>query len=112
MKRTITHNFVEWIGGEKVRVSLVDGSGADTVSKLGGKFPLFSRAKAELPYRTEAKLHQILQKLRDDGFAFVGGPAGWPPAEVFEDLREKGKVSGDFLEIVWFDPETTSVKRR
>jgi hypothetical protein len=112
MKRTIAHNFVEWIGDEKVRVCLVDGSGADTVLKLGGKFSLLSRAKAKLHYRTDAELHRILQKLRDDGFAFVGGPAGWPPAAVFEDLRVKGKVSGDFLEIVWQDLETTSVRRR
>ena len=86
--------------------------GADTVRKLGGKFSLFSKAKAKLPYCTEAKLHRILQQLRHDGFAFVGGPAGWPPAEVYEDLRAKGKVSGDFLEIVWRDPESPSVRRR
>src|SRR5437763_1864804 len=39
-------------------------------------------------YSDETEFAVILSALRDTGFAFAGAAAGWPPAEVFRQLRE------------------------
>lgn len=61
---------------------------------------------------TEDELAKILVALRDAGFAMAGGPWGWPPAAVFEDLRSKGKVAGDFTQISWRSPEHPVLMRK
>ena len=48
------------------------------------------------------QLASVMVGLRDLGICFVGGPAGWPPAAVFEELREHGLVDGQYKEIIWF----------
>ena len=68
--------------------------------------------KWKLHYSSEEELARYLSNLRDDGFAIAGALAGWPPAAVFEQLRDKGKVAGKFTEIIWSQPgkEITSEK--
>jgi hypothetical protein len=71
-----------------------------------------SRARRELlrpsrwrvRYADDAELATALALLRDAGFAFAGAPGGWPPAAVFEHLRERGPVRGRFTEVVWAGP--------
>lgn len=50
-----------------------------------------------------SQLPELLTRLRDAGAAFAGAPHGWPPAEVFADLRDKGLVSGAFDEVVFVE---------
>jgi hypothetical protein len=52
----------------------------------------------------EAGLAVLLQTLLDAGFAFEGGPAGWPAAAVANLLQEKGMLRGQIIEIVWYGP--------
>jgi len=47
---------------------------------------------------------QLLEQLRDQGFAFLDVPNGWPPAAVFSQLRETGKVSGQYTTISFRGP--------
>jgi hypothetical protein len=54
-------------------------------------------------YETEEKLAIILQRLRDAGIAFAGGP-GWPPSAIAAWLRDKGKFTGSIQEIIWSGP--------
>jgi hypothetical protein len=49
-----------------------------------------------------ARIFTILQKM---GVAFSAGRE-WSPAEQFEELREKGFVSGKFLCIEWLGAGT------
>ena len=54
----------------------------------------------------------LMQALRDHDIAFAGGSHGWPPAEVFADLRERGLVHGDFDELVFGHAGTVTIRRR
>ena len=54
-----------------------------------------------MKYSTEKELAIIFSKLRDIGFTFSGGEAGWPPAAIFEELRDRGLLQGKFVEIMW-----------
>jgi hypothetical protein len=70
---------------------------------------------ADASYRiaaSDAQQHVLLQALRDGGFAFAGGSHGWPPAEIFADMRERGLVHGDFEEIVFRQPGAAVLRRR
>jgi hypothetical protein len=55
---------------------------------------------------------RLLQLLRDNGVAFAGGAHGWPPAEVFADLRDRGLVHGEFEELVFNRPGSSTVRTR
>jgi len=68
---------------------------------MGAKAHMLARAKLTFTYKSNDQLAEILAGLRDLSFCFVGGGSGWPPAAVFENLREKGLVVGKFLEVVW-----------
>jgi hypothetical protein len=58
----------------------------------------------DLPYRSDQQLAEILIALRDAGYPFLGEEHGWPPTAIFEDLRDKGLLSGPFREITWLGP--------
>jgi len=57
------------------------------------------------------QLGASLERLRDAGVLFLETLAGWPPAAVFEDLREKGRVHGPFDAISFSGPGLWSVRR-
>jgi hypothetical protein len=46
-------------------------------------------------------VNQLLHLLRNNHIAFAVGGAGWPPAEVVAELRERGSFTGPFQEIVF-----------
>jgi hypothetical protein len=61
----------------------------------------------ELAYTDDQSLAIVLSILRDNQIAFVGiNRAGWSPGEIFEDLRDKGLLSGTFIRVVWQDSAT------
>jgi hypothetical protein len=49
--------------------------------------------------RDTSDLPSLLSLVRDAGAPFAADQAGSPPAVVFEDLRKKGLVSGEYVEI-------------
>jgi hypothetical protein len=77
-------------------------SGTSTCG-LGAKWHFFRRVWT-LSYSSDEELGQLLSVLRDKGYALANAPGGWPPGAVFEDLRERGLVSGDYEEITWLGP--------
>jgi hypothetical protein len=54
----------------------------------------------------------LLSALRDLGILFVGGSSGWPPAEVFDELRSRGLIAGKFDELVWAGQGRWRVSKR
>lgn len=54
-------------------------------------------------YNGDLELANIFSHLRDLGLAFSTGRE-WSPAEIFEQLREKGLVVGQFTTIYWIAP--------
>jgi hypothetical protein len=65
-----------------------------------------------LSVANSAELPTVLARLRDLGVAFMGAPQGWPPAEMFADLRDKGLISGTFDELVFSGPKTMHRRTR
>jgi hypothetical protein len=65
-----------------------------------------------IPYGSTTDLVQILTRLRDAGVAFMGSTHGWPPAEIFADLRDKGLISGTFDEVVFTRPGAPQKRSR
>jgi hypothetical protein len=51
----------------------------------------------------------LLSQLRDLGVLFADQPSGWPPAAVFEELRDKGYIQGEFQAVTWQRPGQWSV---
>lgn len=79
---------------------------------LGARRRLWVPRECQFRYSSRENLGQILETLRDAGYAFVGGPGGWPPAAVFEELREKGLVKGPFVELTAYaDGRSTEITR-
>lgn len=52
-----------------------------------------------IPVETGDALASIFTVLRDLDVAFLDLPGGWPPAAVFEQLRDEGKISGPFTSV-------------
>ena len=63
----------------------------ETVLKaLGFRRALLGLGDWQLSCDTDVKLADVFAQLRDADFRFAAGPAGWPPAAAFEELRSKG----------------------
>jgi hypothetical protein len=61
-------------------------------------------------FRDDQELARLMSQLRDMGVGFGGAPHGWPPAEVFVVLRDRGLVAGTFEEVTFAGPGV--VRRR
>jgi len=64
-----------------------------------------------VPIPAGGHVGSLLELLRDRGFAFLGVPHGWPPAAVFEQLRDAGKVSGKYDAISFSAPGRWHVRQ-
>ncbi len=54
---------------------------------------------------------ELFKHLRDHDISFAVGRE-WSPAEVFEFLREKHYLSGDFTAIAWKGPQNWFLRRQ
>ncbi|MEI7929394.1 MAG: hypothetical protein WCH40_12655 [Verrucomicrobiales bacterium] len=97
-------SFVDKITATDISVVCRDGFAAKQVKALGGKRSIFKPRTWKIHFNSQAELASVLSALRDARVAMAGALAGWPPAAVFEQLREEGKLSGKFTEIVWSRP--------
>lgn len=102
--------FVEYILGGEITIMCDDRDHRDFLKRLGATKQFF-RQIWTLKYSSDEELAQLLSALRDHGYALVNAPSGWPPGAVFEDLRERGLVSGDYEEIVWRGPNDPMRRR-
>ena len=79
------------------------------LKKLGVKRRFFKRNVWILSYKDEQELSSCLTALRNAKCLFSGGH-GWSPSAIFQQLRDKGLLSGKFKEIVWAKPRTTIIR--
>lgn len=106
-------NYVSLIQDGQVRVKGVTPDIAHELKALGGREKRLDRQTVwVLDAADNSRLGALLGTLRDLRVSFVGGPAGWPPAEVFDDLREKGFVKGEFQEIIWIGSDQWVIRTR
>ena len=94
------------IEGGTGRLETGSGPGIMTLLRLGGWNPLLFIGEWSFRTTDQRELGRLLGRLRDAGVAMAHGPSGWPPSAIFEDLREKGYVSGPYTGITWRDPWT------
>jgi hypothetical protein len=101
--------YVASIRAKEIVVIAPEDSFADALSGFAAR-----RANDALvvSFHDRSQLPELLTRLRDAGAAFAGAPHGWPPAEVFADLRDKGLVSGAFDEVVFVGRGPPQVRRR
>jgi len=106
-------NYVSLIQDGQVRVKRVTPDIAHELEALGGREKRLDHQTVwVLDAADNSSLGTLLGTLRDLGVSFVGGPAGWPPAEIFDDLREKGFVKGEFQEIIWGGVDQLAIRTR
>lgn len=95
-------NYISLIRSGEVRIENVTNQLLTILESLSIN-GLHSDFELVLKAPDEQSLSRLLSQLRDLQVVFSGG-SGWPPAEVFADLRERGLVSGEFREIIWRGP--------
>ena len=105
-------NFVESVSDSKLVVQCASRDRCHDLRNLGGKRKTLNRRIWVFDFASEEELAGLLNNLRDLGFAMAGGSSGWPPAAVFESLREKGKTTGQFQEMLWKAPDEASIIER
>jgi hypothetical protein len=96
--------YVSWVGENSIRIVCKDSETRKQLARLGGKIGFFFSDKVTFLYYSEQQLAQLFDALRGLSFRFVGGN-GWPSAAVFSELREKGLLTGKFVEVVWTQKE-------
>ena len=94
-----SHNYVSQIGGNHLVLHCEDSELDQKVRELGASHLI--SGDWNFGFGDKSGLASLLVALRDLGFGFVGGPAGWPPAAVFEELRDNGLLTGQYEEVVW-----------
>lgn len=56
---------------------------------------------AHLPFSSKTELAAALTALQRAGFLFADETAGWPPAAVFQQLRDEAFVNGAVRTVSW-----------
>jgi len=96
--------FVECIGRGEIRIRGNSPELKEVARRYGGRRPFFRRSTWVVSAKSEHEVAKCLVALRDAGIAMAGGHSGWPPADVFRDLKSKGLVTGPFREVLWNGP--------
>ncbi len=105
-------NYVEAILDNEIIVFATERGLASRLKHLGGKRRYFIFGPWIIKYSYDLQLADLLSSLRDLGIALAGSSGGWPPSAVFENLRERGHIMGEYTEILWHGPDNpfTSIK--
>lgn len=94
-------NFVSAILSESVKVAVAEPSPPE-LQALGASV---NDGVANIPFTSKSELATTLTALQGAGFLFADEPAGWPPAAVFQQLRDESLVSGSIRTVSWTGPE-------
>lgn len=106
-------NYIDLILDTRVRVRNATTPVAQALARAGGQQTLLDGAMVwELRAASETELAALLEQLRDMGVLFVNEAAGWPPAAIFANLRERGLVHGSYQELTWRGPGRWQVFNR
>lgn len=100
------YNYIAAVLSDEIVIYCATSDKKKLLKTLGAKSKIFNHQTWYLKYKKndENDLGCMLTKLRDFGFCFAGSAGGWPPAAIFEHLREKRLVTGKIIEILWRAP--------
>jgi len=93
-------NYVTMVHSNSVAMKTSEPLGAEILA-LGARI---DGDIVHLPFRSKAELAAALTALQCAGFFFADEPAGWPPAAVFQRLRDEKLVEGAIRTISWAGP--------
>lgn len=94
----------------KIFIKNVQPELIQSIIDLGGR-ELDESTDYVLEFTGENEKIRLFTVLRDMGVAFSGG-RDWSPSEQFEDLRDKGLITGKYKHIVWWGPGKYHVNER
>jgi len=98
-------NLVLDILNHKIYLENMSSQMVDVVREIGAfQKEIAGQSVWLINYADDNELAKRLHELNSLGFLFVGEPAGWPPAEVFDHIRKKGLSSDKFKEVRWRGP--------
>ncbi len=97
-------SFVESVLALEIVVVCEGAEAENQAAALGGKREFFGR-RWRIACRERKTLAKALAGLRAAGFYFADQPHGWPPAAVFDQLREEGLVEGRVKRVTWRGPD-------
>lgn len=103
MNKSDAPGYVRYADTNKISVCVDLQDITNELDRMGFKFNKQDKSY-DIRVKTDTEIAGIFKKLRDLNFAFTGGPAGWPPASLFEHYREQNYISGQFTEVVWQSP--------
>ena len=104
---------VSLISTDTIRIENVSDNLLDSLKNLGAKESTTNNeAVWIIHFGDDNDLAEKLQLLNQLGVLFAGEPSGWPPAAIFEDLRERKLVDGSFNEISWTGPGKWFVREK
>lgn len=90
-------NYVSAVTSESVRI-VTSGTMSPDIEALATHI---DSGEAHLPFSSKVELAEVLTVLQRAQFFFADELAGWPPAAVFQQLREESLVSGVVLTVSW-----------
>ncbi|MFM9425462.1 hypothetical protein RCH10_001898 [Variovorax sp. GrIS 2.14] len=93
-------NYVSAVLAKTIEISIADSLPLE-LSVMGAHV---HERGASVPYASRAELSVVLTALQRLGFLFADEPAGWPPAAVFQQLRDEAFVSGSVQTVTWTGP--------
>lgn len=112
-QRPSPQNLVVNILNHKVYLQNISADVMDAIKEIGAiEYEIAGRPVCSVEYSDDHELAKKLHHLNRLGFLFVGEPAGWPPAEIFDHIREKGLLREKFREISWRSPGDWFVVQR
>lgn len=105
------NNYINLILNSKIYIRNVTDNKREILESLGGIIDENENIWV-IAFEGEKHLAKILSVLAESELLFVGGVSGWPPAEIFADLRDKNLVVGNFQEVTWLRKGEWIVKDR
>ncbi len=86
----LPENYISLILQDTIYLENVSENVVDAIQKINAyKDDTNGRSTWKVFYSSQLELVEKISELNALGFLFAGGPAGWPPAEVFDYLRKK-----------------------
>lgn len=106
-------NLVANIVNRKIYLKNISDQTLETIEEMGALLDeIAGRQYWIINYTDDQELARRLHDLNRLGFLFIGGQTGWPPAEVFDQIRKKKLLSEKFKEITWREPDDWLIVER
>lgn len=102
----LPNNFISLIQDKAVRIENVTPDIAQKLITMGAKEQRIAGEDVWIISIDEfdfKALSSILDQLRNMGLLFSAGKI-WPPADIFEELRDRGFLHGKFKKVGWHGP--------